>query len=906
LAWGIFAVILLAVNAGLLLAALMGLGMLGAALWLVLGPGPQRTRAASKAARLLKEGDWEEALAIVRGLLQKNQPAAWEKKLEKLEGEALEAGGEVALREGRYEDSDRMLQEAAPLLGVEPASMRQQVVDAILNAVRSNIAAGPATATAVNNLLKRALALQPSSAEVHFWKALSLTREGPVDQALASFDQAHQLGNKQNIDPPLYMGLLLHKQGRPGEALRILTDANRIDSNCPFVALQMGVSMVATGGDSAVAVRILQKALGARGLPMWLATPNRAWVEAFPTGKSFVRRLAEKHAYTCPILGADLKAIIRQGELALGQAYYRQGSFQESADVFNKLLQEAAPTLLVLRGLGLALTRLGKHDQAFKHLRAALEMEPTHGLTAGYLALCGAKGRPTVPEDRPRNVAWAIQQVSRFDGSGNSEYAAIMSAVHAEARSINLEIAREDQVRLCNVLGSVRSHDPDAAGGYLHLAKKFPDAVRDDFAWLFGRAAVVHGTRGDSELDLFARVFRDRAAAQSYFGESKWDLEEVELLYLDRFAEKSPQQFPSALGASYPPRGEELLLQRSAAMEEKGDKEGSLRSIGVLLRLAPKSVKAHDRAAGLYFRRGDLDKTQRFLGAWQNLDPADPMPVVRRAIIEQQQGNQSACLASIQRAVGMVRGPARASVAFLGARLMLALSLASSDGAASAGFAQAEAFLVDCLREQPGHVDGAWMLAALRAASNNEAGLKALAPLFQADVADARYQLMAAVCHLVAGDAAKAVEAAKKASGQSDLAGEGQFIQAWAHLARSEDAAAFQVLQKVAVTTGPSADLARALLGRVGFQRGIYPEAVKWWTALDAGKRTEWKLDDALRQTVLLAGLVAFRSGHFEQAAERFREAGKLGLRDKRLGSLIGVSLFKAGQQLLYQNDKKS
>ena len=33
---------------------------------------------------------------------------------------------------------------------------------------------------------------------------------------------------------------------------------------------------------------------------------------------------------------------------------------------------------------------------------------------------------------------------------------------------------------------------------------------------------------------------------------------------------------------------------------------------------------------------------------------------------------------------------------------------------------------------------------------------------------------------------------------------------------------------------------------------------------------------------------------------ERFREAGRLGLRDRRLGLLIGLSLFKAGQKLLY------
>ena len=31
-----------------------------------------------------------------------------------------------------------------------------------------------------------------------------------------------------------------------------------------------------------------------------------------------------------------------------------------------------------------------------------------------------------------------------------------------------------------------------------------------------------------------------------------------------------------------------------------------------------------------------------------------------------------------------------------------------------------------------------------------------------------------------------------------------------------------------------------------------------WWTALDAGRRAEWQFDEALRQTVLLAGLVCF------------------------------------------------
>ena len=39
----------------------------------------------------------------------------------------------------------------------------------------------------------------------------------------------------------------------------------------------------------------------------------------------------------------------------------------------------------------------------------------------------------------------------------------------------------------------------------------------------------------------------------------------------------------------------------------------------------------------------------------------------------------------------------------------------------------------------------------------------------------------------------------------------------------------------------------------------------------------------------------------YEQAADRFREAGKLGLRDKRLGPLLTLALVKAGQRLLFE-----
>src|SRR5262249_32027937 len=143
------------------------------------------------------------------------------------------------------------------------------------------------------------------------------------------------------------------------------------------------------------------------------------------------------------------------------QGFYRIGNFQEAADLYNKLLQEAAPTLPVLRGLGLSLARLERYDQAFKHLRAAQELEqPRDYLTAGYLALCGARGKPARPEDRPLNVQWAVRMVCKFNLPNDAEWAGLCSKVFAEARAVGLELAVEDQVQLCDLLASVGATDP--------------------------------------------------------------------------------------------------------------------------------------------------------------------------------------------------------------------------------------------------------------------------------------------------------------------------------------------------------------------------------------------------------------------------------------------------------------
>jgi tetratricopeptide (TPR) repeat protein len=898
-------------------------------LWLLLGRGPRRQRAFRHAQRVLEQGEWNEALAVVTAIQgEARLSAVWQDRLRAVAGECHQRGADHALKEKRFEDALQHALEAGARLGLDQGEQRNRVVEAMLAELRRLFASGAET-QAVTALLDRIFAVQSLCAEASFWQALCLVRQERIDKAIAALTTAHEQVGKQVLDPAFYLGVLLHRQGKVQESLRFLAEANRVDAGCPFVTGQMGVSLVAAGGDSGLALRALQRALGPRGFGLWAARPERAWVEAFPESRSFVRRLANKYPYVCPVFGPDLTVILRQGQFALAQAHYRHGDFQEAADLFGKLLQDSPPTVPLLRGLGLALARAGRHDQAYKHLRIALEQEdPKDPFTAGYLGLCGALGKPTQPEDKPRNVTWAIRLLARYPVFENVEWAGLISAVHAEARALDMPLGVDEQLQLCDVLASVHATDPQAADAYAHLARTFPDAVRPKHAFLYVRAATVHGCTSEVDLDLFGRTFAESGAARAYFAEHEWNFEDAEYTFLERSAARQPGQFPGVLGVDYPARGESFLLERSRREEESGHKDPARSCMEVLLRLAPSSVSAHDRLACLHYRRGDVDRAVALLTSWQRLTPTDHWPLVRQAIIEQERGNAERRAEAIDRALGLTQGRLRGGIAFLGARLALRetvrtwekarkqevetrRSRAESNGdtkidtpepAAVPSLSLSQSLLEACLRDDPDHVEALWCLAAVRSVRNDSVGLAAQAPAMNRPaVTDARFHYLGAVCHLAAKDYGTAIELSQRAAADESLAIESQFLMAWAHLHQSNAAAAQQALTKVAgVEKSPSAPYARALLGRLSYERGAYDEAIKWWNSVEPRKRTDWQFDDALRQTVLLSGLLAYEKERFEQAADRFREAGKLGLRDRRLGPLITLALVRAGQRLLY------
>lgn len=904
-------------------------------LWLLLGRGPRSRRAFRKAQRWLEEGKWKDALEVLTRLNAEGRwSSAWQDRLRTATGKAYQLAADQLLKERQFEEALQHALEAGARLGLDLNQQRSHVVEAMLSEARRLFATGTEDkeTQAVLNLLDRIFAVQTPCAEASFWQGLCRIRQQRIDEAIAALTAAHEQvgrisGDRREaaptavLDPAFYLGLLSYRQGKAQESLRFLAEANRIDAGCPFVTCQMGISLVAAGGDSGLALRALQRAMGPRGFGLWTARPDRAWIEAFPEGKSYVRRLASKHLYVCPILGPDLTILLRQGQFALAQAHYRHGDFVESAELYAKLLQDSPPTVPLLRGLGLALARCERYDQAYKHLRIALEQEePKDPFTAGYLALCGALGKPTNPDDKPRNVAWAIRLMARNPVMGNAEWAGLLSTVHAEARRLGMDVGIDEQLQLCDVLASVNATDPQAAEAFAHLAATYPDAVKPRHAFLYVRAATLHGCTSEHDLDLFARTFVESAAAREFFAAQQWNFDDAEYAYLERSGAHNPGQFPGVLGTEYAVRGESFLIERSHLEEESGRHEQARSCIEVLLRLAPTSIQGHDRLAYLHYRRGEMDQAIALLTGWHRLKPDDHWPLVRQAIIEQERGNALRRAEAIDRALGLTRGPVRAAIAFLGARLALRETfskaatvreqhnkpLSNGRGSEHSSLEQSQTLLETCLREDPKHAEALWCLAAVRSVRGDRAGLaRQAAEMDQPSVQDARFHYLGAVCHLAAKNYDAVLKLSQQAAADEALEVESHFLMAWAYLHQHNLPAAQQALKKVAaVEKSPSAVYARALLGRLYLGSGGYDEAIQWLNSVDPQRRNEWQLDEPLRQSVLLSGLIAYEGGCFEQAADRFREAGKLGLRDRRLGPLLTLALVRAGQRLLYDEVK--
>jgi hypothetical protein len=219
----------------------------------------------------------------------------------------------------------------------------------------------------------------------------------------------------------------------------------------------------------------------------------------------------------------------------------------------------------------------------------------------------------------------------------------------------------------------------------------------------------------------------------------------------------------------------------------------------------------------------------------------------------------------------------------------------------ASGLDKAQGFLGLCLKEHAGHATGLWLMAAVRGLRGDRAGLAALATAMAAQPSDdPRFHYFTAISALAATNYPAALTAAHQAARDPALQVESAYLAGWASIHGGDADSAVTAMRQVAqAKDSPSLQHGRAILGALRFHQGAPAEAVQAWQALDAQRRAAWGLAEPLQRTLFVTGLEALGEGHFEKAADQFREAGKAGLRDKSLGSLIHYALGKAGQQLL-------
>jgi tetratricopeptide (TPR) repeat protein len=817
-----------------------------------------------------------------------------------LEGECHRTAGDAELAAGHFEDALQHHRIAQELLQLGENTARDRVMDALLAQIRRLYADSNDPAD-VSELITRALAMEPRCAEVLFWQGLCHIRDGQHDKALASLEAAREADGGRSFDPSFFEGALLLRLGRAHDALPFLLRVHATDADSPLVTLHLGLCLLAMGGDVALAARNLAHAVGPEGLPRWVDDPDRLWREATPDeSRSFVRRLAARHAFRCSVVGDDIATILRQARFALARAYHRLARFAEAASIFNELLQERAPTPGVLRGLGLALARLENYDQAFIHLRSAHERsggnDPLIGAT---LALCAARGRPPRAEDRPKNVAWAVRllaqgQVAAADAR---EWGLAAIGVIAEARLLGIAVPQALLQSVVQVLVDQRIVEPDTVDVIDLWATSTPESLQPEHAWLYAISSAIHARCGQRDLDIFALMFRDVEAARAAFLERDWDFDLVHYAYLARWADGYAGRLPDGIQSTAIGGESRFLLDRSQQLEESGELDAALKVADVWSRLVPREPAALDRLACLSIRAGDVVRSAAALDRWIGIAPTNPLPMVRRAMVAAQVGEAPLGMRLIEQAISLTTGRARADVAFTGSKI----ALKAGD---EAGLRQAVAWLDLCLELAPGHAEAMWRLACVRLQLGDTAALAAQATAMDAIEAldsDNRFRYWAAVCHLYARNYARVIATAPCYAADAALALASEFLVGRAYAALGNRQAAGDHLRRVAASVSPAADLARALLGSQCYSDRDFDGAAAWWADVSAENCTTWQLERAQSQALRLSGLTAYHAGLFAEALERFR--GMYGLAPAESAELLIASLIREGERIIFHVD---
>ncbi len=264
-------------------------------------------------------------------------------------------------RWGRPEDARRTLQ-----LALE----RRPNGIVLLNELGSLLLSETRAAEA-RPIFERAVAVEPGNPRARLGLAESLGELGNLEGALAELDEARSL-DIRHPGLEVYRATLLSDLGRPGEAIEVLESALESTPDAPEAQRLLGLLAYSLNRDTQ-----------ARDALAKVLARDPADVEARVTiGKIYFRRANYEDARLTFERVLEDDEASEDAHFYLGEIARASQRFEEAVLHYRKASSAAAG-----KGLGVALLKLGRYDEAERALEQALseEREPSERAETLYL-----------------------------------------------------------------------------------------------------------------------------------------------------------------------------------------------------------------------------------------------------------------------------------------------------------------------------------------------------------------------------------------------------------------------------------------------------------------------------------------------------------------------------------------
>ena len=873
----------------LLLATGLLIGGLGVSLWQKFSPQARLERAYHRARQALARGDWQAAQVDLEFLRVADIDAPeWIGRLNNLEGEWLRLIALSKLEQGDYSGAVAQFEEAEAMLGLSLSKARDNMARVMHSHLRRRMAERQ-TEDALQ-LAQQLLKLRPHDAEAAFWSGILAARTGQYGLAATAWQIATQVAPTPSVETILYYALACQRTGRAQDAQEFLTKAHRLAPTSPIVAWHWGMKSIETGSSAPEAIRSLQIALSADGLPLLLRDQAKFWQTAFP-GDSLIGLFAQQAQFDCPFWGSNIDLIIRQTWMRLGTLLVQVGRNEEAVKALIPLLNRGESTAEIHANLGIALARLRKYDQASEHFKIVEQQSPRPSyLIKAFHALSVACADSKSESDRLAKIRWAVEHLGGEPLPRDVKAVQVAASVYKKALSQGVPVSTDDLLRFLDHLMIMGLAEPLVIVAVDWLMARDPDLVSHRHACFYAWATAVTQSRGRQDLAILARVFSDRTAARLQFSERQWDWDRVETIYLERWLDEHTG-FPPGFDADEQHRIETTWLARAADLQQVGKTAEAEAIINRLARLCPGSTKPLEHQARLAWNRGDFGRAVQLGQDWMRLRPDDPIVLLRYALMLHGTGQFATARDLLRHAFDKADDGVKATVALAAARCALQ---ADQDE-------EALHWLAECLRLDPENRLGFSLAVAFCFRRGDQKTLSPWTVIPPSD--DPLAQLASSCACWAAGDAETARSRLSHLLESSWSTEALHFLALMEYRLGHRDRAAEHLAVVAKQAHGPTAYHAQALLGQIEAERGQVALAVERWLAIPNAWQSRWGLKSLLPLWLFRAGVEALRQGNYATACRYFRQAEAQGYSHHALADYMERAAVGEVQQCLTQSE---